>query len=180
MKNKKAAMEMSVGTIVTIVLLMSVLVLGLMMVKNIFGSAKSAVDLTDQQLMGEIEKMYSENTRVAVYPDTRLITAKHGELTGAGIGIRNLLPGQSGTSSFRYEVSVMESDCGGNADAPAAWIGLGKTANDLLIPVGGIKVYKVRITVPIGAPICNVRYAVNVFTDDGLYDSDFFDVTVAA
>ena len=39
--NKKAAMEMSVGTIVTIVLLMSVLVLGIFMIQKIFsGSTK--------------------------------------------------------------------------------------------------------------------------------------------
>ena len=53
-KNKKAAMEMSVGTIVTIVLLMSVLILGIFLVQNIFKSAKGAVDLTDKQLKNEI------------------------------------------------------------------------------------------------------------------------------
>ena len=36
MKSKRGAMEMSVGTIVTIVLLMSVLVLGIFLVQKIF------------------------------------------------------------------------------------------------------------------------------------------------
>jgi len=36
MKSKRAAMEMSVGTIVTIVLLMTVLILGLVLVRSIF------------------------------------------------------------------------------------------------------------------------------------------------
>ena len=34
--NKKAAIEMSIGTIVTIVLAMSMLILGMVLVKNIF------------------------------------------------------------------------------------------------------------------------------------------------
>ena len=45
MKNKNAAMEMSVGTIVTIVLLMTVLILGMVFVKNIMCSG---IILTDQ------------------------------------------------------------------------------------------------------------------------------------
>ncbi len=45
-KNKKAAMEMSVGTIVTIVLLMAVLVLGLTMTRTIFrGATENIKDL---------------------------------------------------------------------------------------------------------------------------------------
>lgn len=44
MFSKKAAMEMSMGTIVTIVLLMSVLILGLVFVKNIMCSG---IILTD-------------------------------------------------------------------------------------------------------------------------------------
>ena len=54
MKNKKAAMEMSVGNIVTIVLLMTVLVLGIILVQRIFTSGVGVVDLTDEQLSGTI------------------------------------------------------------------------------------------------------------------------------
>ena len=40
MRDKKAAMEMSVGTIVTIVLLMTVLILGLVLVRTIFSRSE--------------------------------------------------------------------------------------------------------------------------------------------
>ena len=66
MKNKSGAMEMSVGTIVTIVLLVSVLVLGVVLITQILASAKGAVDLTDQQLKGELEKLFSEEKRLAI------------------------------------------------------------------------------------------------------------------
>ena len=54
-ENKKAAMEMSVGTIVTIVLLMSVLVLGLVLITNIFSGATSSVKTIDDKVKSEIK-----------------------------------------------------------------------------------------------------------------------------
>ena len=58
-KSKIGQMEMSVGTIVTIVLLVTLLILGVVLIKNIFSSAKGVVDLTDQQLRSEISKLFS-------------------------------------------------------------------------------------------------------------------------
>ena len=49
-KNKHAAMEMSVGTIVTIVLLMAVLVLGLVLVRTIFKNSTESIDSIDEQV----------------------------------------------------------------------------------------------------------------------------------
>ena len=44
MKAKKGAMELSIGTIVIIVLAMSMLILGLVLIKTIFVGAKYNVD----------------------------------------------------------------------------------------------------------------------------------------
>jgi len=71
MKSKKAAMEMSVGTIVTIVLLMSVLVLGLFLVQKIFNLGTGAVDAIDSQVQNEITKIFTEEGKsVAIYPSS--------------------------------------------------------------------------------------------------------------
>ena len=43
-KSKSGAMEMSVGTMVTIVLLMIVLVLGIFFIQKIFGAGTNAID----------------------------------------------------------------------------------------------------------------------------------------
>ena len=66
--NSKGAMEMSVGTIVTIVLLMSVLVLGLFLVQRVFSSGTGAIDSIDSQVQNEIQKLFSEEGRtIAIY-----------------------------------------------------------------------------------------------------------------
>ena len=65
--NSKGAMEMSVGTIVTIVLLMSVLVLGLYFVQKIFASGSNAIDSVDSQVQSEINRLFSNGeTKLAV------------------------------------------------------------------------------------------------------------------
>ena len=53
-KNRKAAMEMSVGTIVTIVLLMSVLILGIFLVQKVFRSGSNAIDSVDDEIQNQI------------------------------------------------------------------------------------------------------------------------------
>jgi len=181
MKNKKAAMEMSIGTIVTIVLLMSVLVLGLFLVQKIFTSAKGAIDLTDDQLTEQINKLYAENTELAIYPQTRLIEIKQGELEEAGIGIRNLLEGVSGTKRFSYEVIVADaSNCIESNEGVASWIIVGGSEDDIPIPVGGLSIQRVRLKVPVGSSLCTARFRVNVYAEGTIYATDFFDITIKA
>ena len=82
MENKKAAMELSVGTMVTIVLLMIVLVLGIFFIQRIFKVANGAVDLTQQQLRDQLQKTFgSDDQRISIYPETRYVEIKQ-ESTG--------------------------------------------------------------------------------------------------
>ena len=75
---KKAAVEMSVGTIVTIVLLMTTLILGLVLVRTIFSGAIENINSIDQSVKNEINKLFAEDNarKVVVYPPSRLIIIK--------------------------------------------------------------------------------------------------------
>jgi len=61
MKNKRAAMEMSIGTIVTIVLSMTLLIGGIMLVTNISKSGADIVDITDSQVKNQINQLFGED-----------------------------------------------------------------------------------------------------------------------
>lgn len=177
-KNKRGAMEMSVGTIVTIVLLMAVLVLGLVLTRQIFSSSKGAIDLTDQQLKSEIGKAFgSEDDMIIIFPESRYIEIKQESRDGVGIGIRNILTGVSGSQDFSYVVGVSESNCV-NADV-LSWIELGKSAEDISIQVGDYASRKVIFSIPTGSPLCSVRYSVTV-TSGSVVEEDYFDVVVKA
>jgi hypothetical protein len=166
MRNKRAAMEMTVGTIVTIVLLMSALVLGLILTNTIFKSAKGAIDLTDQELTSKISNAFgSDDAPLAVYPQSGELTIKQENKEAIGIGIRNLLTGVSGTQKFTYSVVVGESTCG--SDDVLKWIYLGKTGSDIPINVGSYYTTKIYLEIPSGAPICSVKYRIDVKTDKG-------------
>ena len=181
MRDKKAAMQMSMSTIVTIILLVSVLILGIFLVQKIFGSATTAVDLTDQQLKNEINKLFSEDKKLVIYPGTRSIDAAQGENSGVGIGIKNLLKGDSSNQRFFYEVVVDDaSNCPGEEDSVSKWLKLGKVGNDIPIPVGDLSSQMVVINIPEGTALCSARFRVNVRAGEVDYASDFFDVQVIA
>lgn len=61
MGNKIGAMEFTVGTIVTIVLLMSALVLGLILTRTIFVNTTTSVNTINDQVTGEINNLFGED-----------------------------------------------------------------------------------------------------------------------
>jgi hypothetical protein len=164
MRNKRAAMEMTVGTIVTIVLLMSALVLGLILTNTVFKSAKGAIDLTDQELTSRISKAFgSEDAKLAVYPQSAELDIKQEDQEEIGLGIRNLLEGVSGTIMFSYDIAVDENTCDGEKkDFGLEWINIGKTGANIPINVGDSSSERIRFNIPSGSPLCSVEYRVIV------------------
>jgi len=182
--SKRAAMEMTMGTMVTIVLLVTVLILGLVFVRTVFTSAKGAIDLTDQQLRNELSKNFGDESKIAIYPGTRLVEIKQEDTDGVGLGIKNLLRGVAGTSTFSYQVIVSDPDlerkCGISEDSVINWIVTGRSEVDIPIPSGSFSNQKVLFEIPSGSPLCTIRFRVNVDTDGTPYDTDFFDISVKA
>lgn len=66
MANKSGAMEMTVGTIVTIVLLMSALVLGLFLTQRIFRNVTDSVDSIDGQMKSEINNLFEQDASKSI------------------------------------------------------------------------------------------------------------------
>ncbi|KHO55406.1 MAG: hypothetical protein QT10_C0001G0010 [archaeon GW2011_AR19] len=164
MKNKIGAMEMSVGTIVTIVLLMSVLVLGIFLVQKIFKTGTSAIDQVDTKIQSEIDQLFSEEDKsVVVYPKERTITIKKGDSGGFGFSIMNK---EQTDGSFSYIVSVGEisSGCQLSEEQAESLIVLGKTGTGINL-ISGSKLEDailVKFNIPETAPLCQIRYSLDV------------------
>jgi predicted PurR-regulated permease PerM len=80
MKSKSGAMEMSVGTMVTIILLVCVLVLGIFFIQKIFGAGTNAIDSIDNEVQSEIDRLFErENKPLAIYPTSRDVILKKGD-----------------------------------------------------------------------------------------------------
>ena len=171
---------MSVGTIVTIVLLMTTLILGLVLVRNIFGTATKVIDLSDAQLTEEVNKLFGEDKGVVVYPATRRIEIKQEEINGFGIGIQNLIG--TGNDTFSYEVIVSDLDvqqkCGINGDEISRWIVTGRAENNIPIVSGSKSTQRVLLDIPAGSPLCTFRLRVNVNSNKGTYGTEFMDIII--
>lgn len=174
-QKKKAAMEMSVGTIVTIVLLMTVLILGLVLVRSIFSGAVENINSIDQAVKAEINKLFAEDDsrKIVIYPPTKLITIKKGnkDYLGFAFSIRNI---ETTDGTFTYKVSVNDPDirkkCNINVEEAESWIKAGKSGS-LRIPAGDSMSDPefVRFLLPENAPPCIIRYGLNVKKDGNAY-----------
>ena len=163
-KNHKAQMEMSVGTIVTIVLLMSVLVLGIFLVQKIFKTGTSAIDQIDTKIQSEIDMLFSqEDKSVVVYPKERAISIKKGDVGGFGFSIMNK---EQIAGSFSYLISAGEigSGCQLTKEQADKLIVLGKSGDEISLPSGSKldNAILVKFNIPETAPLCQIRYQIDV------------------
>ena len=164
--SKRAAMEMSVGTIVTIVLLMTVLILGLVMIRTIFRGSIENIGAIDQAVKNEISKLFSEDTsrEVVVYPTSRYIVIQKGEDNlGFGFSIRNIGEDED---TFTYDISAIDASCTINLDDADKFITLGKsrTSPGIRLPPGTFmdNPIFVRFSIPESAPPCKIRYSLEI------------------
>jgi len=161
---KKGAMEMSVGTIVTIVLLMTVLILGLVLVRTIFKSSVENIEGIDTAVKAEIEKLFAENEnkKVVIYPPTREVEIKKGEDSrGFGLSIRNI--GED-SEKFSYIINAEETSCGMRLADAEELIVLNRKRNNIIVPAGNIMEDSifVKFNIPETAPPCKITYTVNM------------------
>ncbi|MEK6842666.1 MAG: hypothetical protein AABX84_02525 [Nanoarchaeota archaeon] len=175
LSQKKAAIEMSVGTIVTIVLLMTTLILGLVLVRNIFTGSIQNINSIDQAIKNEINKLFAEDDarKIIIYPPTKFITIQKGnnDYLGFAFSIRNT---EIEDGEFTYEVTVndpnIDEKCNINADEAESWIEAGKSGT-VNIPAGDSMTDPefVRFIIPDSAPPCLIRYGINVEKDNEQY-----------
>lgn len=182
MRSKRAAMEMSVGTIVTIVLLMSVLVLGIFLVQKVFSSGTNAIDSIDGQVQSEINKLFAEEgKKLVVYPSSREITLKQGKSGGFGFSVRNTNQGGE-EKTYTYTISVDEADWS-NCDIPKReaedLVELGKSGSFKLGSGDYLEnAILVKYYVPETAPLCLIRYILELREDGSFYSSTSIDLEI--
>ncbi|MBI2042934.1 hypothetical protein HYT25_00920 [Candidatus Pacearchaeota archaeon] len=173
MKSKTAAIEMSVGTIVTIVLLMTTLILGLVLVRNIFTGSVENINSIDQAVKNEINKLFAEDDarKIVVYPATREISIRKGDDGGFGFSIRNT---EEDAGSFTYSVDAVGSSCDISNSEAEDLIILGRErrrGEGITISSGGSldQPILVKFSIPESVPLCSIRYDLTVEKDNTLY-----------
>ncbi len=63
MLNKRGAFELSIGTLVVLVIGLTMLILGIVLVTNIFGGATDSVDTINEKVKNEITTLFSDASK---------------------------------------------------------------------------------------------------------------------
>jgi hypothetical protein len=179
-KSRRAAMEMSVGTMVTIVLLMIVLVLGIFFIQRIFNSGTNAIDSIDNQVQAEIQKLFAEEGKpLAVYPTSRDITINKGDdPRGFAFSVKN---DGAGPTAFTYTVTATDvANCGGSfTQEMANGYLIGGTGSFNLAQGNTLDLPRlVRLEVPQSAPVCTIIYNLDVQRESEPYSTADIFITV--
>ena len=171
--SKRAAMEMTVGTMVTIVLLVVVLVLGLVLVRTVFSSGTDAITQIDSSVQDEIKKLFAEEGKsITIYPASRQINIRKGDdPSGFAFSVQNK---NLEAITFRYTVKAdPEFDfnkCGNSFTATRAnsWMIISSGSFTL---GGGIRAEDLELIlfdIPETAPSCTIPYRIDVEDVEGV------------
>lgn len=163
--NNKGAIELSIGTIVIIVLAMSMLILGLVLIRGIFQGSTDNVSELNDKVKEEIRKLFQEEaqkTTLRLTEETAKV--KQGSEFGFAFGIKNTIGGTPDQQVFQYYVDIpqetaidLKKNCGVSIDTAKSWISFGKGFNIVLNP-GEIYFDRILLNVPTNAPLCTVKY----------------------
>lgn len=172
-RNRSAAMEMTMGTMVTIVLLTMVLILGGYFISKVYSSGMDNIDNIDTSIKNEINELFAkeENRKLVIYPPSRDVKIRKGtEGSGFGLVIRNI---ENTAGIFSYGITAEETDCNMRLADAENLIALNKERSNINIPPGSIMEDSivVKFNIPETAPPCKITYVVTMKKDNVLYGS---------
>ena len=180
--SKKGAIELSIGTIVVIVLAMTMLILGIVLVRNIFTGATDNVIEINKGVEDEIKKLFSdEDERLAVRLSDNTARMKLGERFGVAFGVNNVKTGETTVTTFNYEVTIddprIRENCGVSEQEAQSWVEF--NTGTVSVRPGEVSAKSVIFDIPETAPLCLTRYKIIVWeqgkTRQDLYaETDFF------
>jgi hypothetical protein len=164
LKDKRAAFEMSMSTIIVIVLSVSFLILGLVLLKNIYGTSSKSINILDEKFGSELQKIFTdENRNLVIYLGEDKKASVRAGTTDFGVGIaaqtiNNIR--MEDKSKIQYFVSLDESSpksctkilgktrtVGLFSQKLDTW--LNSTAFD-----GPISKFQIRVSIPTSTQVC--------------------------
>ncbi|MEK6825340.1 MAG: hypothetical protein AABY00_00985 [Nanoarchaeota archaeon] len=172
--NKEGAIELSIGTIVIIVLGMTMLILGLILVRQIFSVATKSVDSIDGQIKDEINKQLgSQEGYILVYTGDGKDTAKVKPGSGNfGIAVAARTPDGSATDRNRLQYRLSLAAPTGRSCIDAKVLGDQRTMDLFKTPLNKQNVFDkyeedkaralIEINVPSGTPECTQKVLIDV------------------
>jgi len=198
-KQKRAAIELSIGTIVIIVIAMTMLILGVLLVRNIFTGATDSVDSLNDKVKAEITNLFTEETaKIALrIPADRIVKVKSGSddfgmafgaQTKNGANIENSPTGnwlrywieKTNNGPQCSGISILDHDFGNGDKAPTnggPQYSQGYDFEDTESENGYVRLV---YDIPDGTEECTQRYKIHVTGNGGEVASASFRVQISS
>jgi len=174
-KNKKAALELSIGTIVILVIAMSMLILGLILVRTIFKSATGTVKQLDDGVRQEIQGVFNtdedKDIVVLLGSGNKIEIPADGKTHNVAFGAGTLDGSKADIDKMKYKLTLstderencitelnerkVEEFVMQNLDT---WLKFDETQDDLAYAL-------VEINVPKGTQLCSQKIRIAVEED---------------
>ena len=191
--NKRGALELSIGTIVIIVIGMSMLILGLVLVRTIFTGSTESINILNEKVQNEISSLFADEGADIVVKLGEGQTAKikpGGGIFSVAIGARTPDGSNVGSRNRLQYKLTLDQPTGNNC---ASKLGDIKRAEDLLVtPVNTFNSFDqfegsnafalIEINVPKGTAVCSQKVFIDVKdTQSGseeFYGGNFFKIDI--
>ncbi|MBT7706478.1 hypothetical protein HN747_03430 [archaeon] len=186
MNSKRGAMELSMSTIVIVVLSMALLVGGLLLVRNVTGGATQSVDTINEKVMSEINGLFSENKRVVVkLGSNRLAKIKaDDEVFGVVVAASTIDGDLANSENIKYKLSLDESA----RENCLTEIGQVKTEELFLQTIneehgfdsfdGSTAAALIQLQIPEGTKLCTQKVFFDVYEDGENNGREFFVISI--
>ena len=118
MQSKKAAFEMSITTLVIIVIAVVMLILGLVFVRQIFGTATQSVSTIDEQVKSQLKTMFGQEQSYVVVYNAETSIKPGTESFRIPLAARTRTGKTVSEDQLQYKISVVGGDC----QNPETWV----------------------------------------------------------
>lgn len=189
MNDKKGAIELSISTIVIIVLAMTMLILGLVLVQKIWSTSTDSVDTLNDKIQNQISQLFTETGADVMVKLGAEQTAKikaGTENFGIAIGSRTLDGSATDRNRLKYKLTLEEA----NGKNCISKIGKDKTDALFVTPLdkqnsfdkfqGANAFALIQVTVPKGTATCTQKVFIDVTDtkDNSAVGGNFFVVEI--
>lgn len=160
MKSKKrGAIELSMTTIIVVIMGITLLTLGLRWVYNIYGDIERQRGQMSEAMEQQIRDMFGESDKPLNLLTTS-ISIEQGKSYDLGIAIRNT--GNNDNQHFKYDVTVDQIPSNANVNSVKSWFIYSKN-KEFTLNSGQIQTDLISINVPkTGAPLGTYRVTVKL------------------
>jgi hypothetical protein len=174
MSNKKGAIELSITTVIIIVIGVTLLILGLVLVRNIFSGATKTVDVLNDKTLATMAQLFTDETDNVIIKlgSDGTVSIAPGDSTNVVVMART--PDGEQVTSSRLKYTLTLDPANGNNCMTEGKLGAVRTKRIFVTPLdvpqsfdkasGSIAGASVELSVIKGTPICSQKVKV-VVTD---------------